>query len=152
MAERETMTKAATTINQEIIQQLRTLLKVPPVKVGHVPQWFSRGLRKLLKDRGDRPPFGKWEKNSLLQTAFQKHYGLLDHWGSTVLKDKRVAFVLEPYWIEGSALLFCEALREQLGCDFWVSPTSWHFPGATFQLMFVEKRLTGESELPTIGW
>lgn len=61
-----------------------------------------------------------------------------DHWGTTTFADRK-AFVSEPYHVDSKMLVACEELAKILDCHFQVFSNSWHYPGHTFRLIWVEK-------------
>jgi len=117
------------------IAALRAFYKPTAVHLNHVPNWFRLSLlRSFGCSRGDTSAFG------LLHYVLGRA-GWLDHCGSTVLHDGRVAFVSEPYSLSPLESLICDSLADELGCNYWPDANSWWFPGRTTRIVFAQSEL-----------
>jgi hypothetical protein len=118
------------------IAKARALLLPSPVRLHHAPRWFASAVRKLMpSDLWGRT--SSWSAIDNLRNSNELHW--LDHWGSTTLADGRIAFISEPYDITPEAIAWLAEIAMRAGCEFWVSPNSWWYPGATIRLIFAEK-------------
>ena len=118
-----------------LIRQAREILRPTPVRLHHAPGWFSRVVQRAY-GRGCQGATLLEQIARLTDHAADSRW--LDHWGSTKLPDGRVAFASEPYDLSPSAVTMLARFAEDIGCEFWVSPNSWWYPGATIRLLFAQ--------------
>lgn len=116
---------------------------VSAVKLNHVPNWFRLRLLKAFGSRdGDTTGYGVLQHavNTLGRDAWAA--GWLDHWGSTVLANGKVAFVSEPYmtWPPShEAMRIPYRIAKETNCDVLVTQDSeWKQPH-TIRLVFVPR-------------
>lgn len=115
------------------IRRSREEMKPSPVDLHHVPNWFRLAL---LKAYGCRD--GWTNGQHVLQHAIGRAEWL-DHWGST--KDgEQLCFVSEPYHVDATALAHVEDVARRAGCECWLHPNSWWYPGRTIRIAFAPKR------------
>lgn len=113
--------------DNEAVETARRLLKPSRVDVGEVPRWLTKQMLEEMRSAG-----------------------LIDHAGTTLLADGRRAFVSEPYGASASAMADAEAIAKRHGLEFWLSPNSWHFPGWTVRLVFVQPPGVGTNTLRVV--
>lgn len=130
------MAKSQATIDQAIwIEQARKLLGPSPVRLHHVPGWFSKAIRKAYGRSRPTTPAGE-AMQGLLRHHWTERW--LDHWGST-RHCAQVAFVAEPYGITEQEVALIATIASDLGCDWRLCSNSWWYPGSTLRILFYPK-------------
>jgi hypothetical protein len=126
-------------VQRSEIKAAREVLKPSPVRSGLIPKWFRQAAVRVLKPRHAT---AGWSVVMELQN--QRRARWIDHWGSTEWQG-RVAFVCEPYHLRAADVAQVAELADKLGCEYIITPNSWHYPGSTFRVLFVQRQ-GGESQ------
>lgn len=120
------------------IDRARALLKPSEVQRRRVPNWLRLALlREFGCLRGLNA--GADVLNHALDQIGGNVHNWLDHWGATILSNGQKVLVSEPYQVSNKSLEVVAELADRVGCRWWISANSWHFPGRTIRIVFAEK-------------
>ncbi len=109
-----------------------------PAKDGRIPRWVLTGVVAAIK-AGTLPP-----SESPMPTAGEAIDHVTDSLGMTLAEhtgrvkmDEFELLVLEPYAerLNAKSLLVVERFAEAMGCAYFVTPYSQHFPSRTVRIV-----------------
>ena len=129
------MTNPATRQPSEYAKQreaVRKLLKPSPVRLNHIPNWLR--LRMLRAFGCPNRDTSAW---AVLYHATGDRRRWLDHFGSTMLRGRRV-FVSEPYGFSAESAADLEAFCRPMGVKWSVDSNSEWNPGSTVRVSIEE--------------
>jgi len=123
-------------LQRKFIEDARALLKPSPVHYHKVPGWFRLALLRAFRGIFYRKCLLGWfvldTVRRHLGLTWLKHAGTCDRYGKPV-------FVSEVYHIDAAELKSIEDLAAAIGCDWALSPNSWHMPGSTLRIVFFQR-------------
>lgn len=138
----------ATTSVDEAIRKIRSAIRPTPVERGF-PEWFKHLLPAAAARAGvvgasGLPPAALLESIINSPTGQRLDFNtMLDHVGTTSVPGCGAAFVAEPYGFRPEALAaFTRLFQGKVKC--YVTAYSWHFPGATFRILWLPAQNEGE--------
>lgn len=128
---------------QERLARLREVLRPTEVRPSHVPQWLRQRLVRAFDCRG-RNTSGRAVLHCALYQHFRDEFGgsdisWLDHWGSA-RHPNGVVFVSEPYQVFPRTVALLDSFAKRLGIEWYLSATSWWYPGRTIRIVFYEPK------------
>lgn len=117
-------------------QRLRELMNVSEPCDRHIPRWLIQRMRENF-GAGCRQLSGA----ELLTHTIKQVGGSaadMDHYGSVPGTDGRRNFVSEPYGLTLNQTQSFTEFARLLKLEVVISPRSWHYPGKTMRIEFLQ--------------
>lgn len=115
---------------------IRDAWRIQEPRLHKCPQWFTRLVRRTIRER--RLPC-QCRIGDIVSLLWSTPYrSLFDHCGTITVGGRKV-FVGEPYANLSRASDLAAELAGILGCDWDIALRSWWYPGSTIRIYFRER-------------